>query len=148
MTGDAITENLGDRIARLRRSKGWNQRELGEKLGLSAAQVSKLERGSYVPRAQTIVQLSTILDVSTDFLLSGHSFGEPQKDYRFRERLELLESLPEPQRNHLVSFLDALISAHQLLRRCQDLGEQRRAKEAAERASRRVFPRLASSTSS
>ncbi len=144
MTGDTINEGLGDRIARLRRSKGWNQRELGDKLGFTAAQVSKLERGSYVPRAQTLLKISTLLEVSADFLLSGQSFGESQRDYRFRERLELLEALPEPQRNHLVSFLDALIAAHQLLRRCQDFSEQRRAQEAAERASRRTFPRLAS----
>jgi hypothetical protein len=41
----------------------------------------------------------------------------PQKDIRLRERIEALESLPEPQRNHLVEFLDALLSAHSALRR-------------------------------
>ena len=41
----------------------------------------------------------------------------PQRDDRLRERIEALETLPEPQRNHLVEFLDALLSAHRALRR-------------------------------
>jgi hypothetical protein len=40
-----------------------------------------------------------------------------QRDDRLRERIEALETLPEPQRNHLVEFLDALLSAHLALRR-------------------------------
>lgn len=41
----------------------------------------------------------------------------PQRDERLRERIEALETLPERQRNHLVEFLDALITAHTVLRR-------------------------------
>jgi hypothetical protein len=40
-----------------------------------------------------------------------------ERDDRLRERIEALEALPEPQRNHLVEFLDALISAHAALGR-------------------------------
>jgi transcriptional regulator with XRE-family HTH domain len=131
--------NLGSRISQLRRAKGWNQAELGRLLGLKAAQISKFERGTYMPRTDVLPQLSELLGVSSDYLLTGRSFGEPQRDYRLRERLEALEALPEPQRNHLVTFLDALISAHKLLRRYQEEGEQKRGKEGAPR--RRRTPR-------
>jgi transcriptional regulator with XRE-family HTH domain len=126
-TTDDDTEGLGDRIARLRRAKGWNQKDLGGRLGMRAAQVSKCERGSHSPRADLLRRLSEVLGVSSDYLLTGRSFGEPQRDFRLRERLEALEQLPEPQRNHLVEFLDALLSAHQLLRQYEQQREQKKA---------------------
>jgi hypothetical protein len=46
----------------------------------------------------------------------------PKRDIRLRKRIEALEALPEPQRNHLVEFLDALISAHTALRRYERQG--------------------------
>jgi transcriptional regulator with XRE-family HTH domain len=120
ITDDKSTEFLGDRIARLRRSKGWNQGELGKRLGLRAAQVSRCERGVQLPSVDLLPRLSHVLGVSIDYLMTGHSFGEAQRDYRIRERLDDLESLPEPQRNHLVEFLDALISAQQMLRKFRE----------------------------
>ena len=47
--GDAI-ESVGDRIARLRRTKGWNQEELGKRIGATGGQISKYERGE-IPRS-------------------------------------------------------------------------------------------------
>ena len=110
-------ESLGRRLARLRRAKGWNQREMGERLGLRAAEISRLEVGRRQPRADLVPRLSEVFGVSSDYLLTGRSFGEPQRDARLRERIEALETLPEPQRNHLVEFLDALLSAHTILGR-------------------------------
>lgn len=114
---DPAGERLGDRIARLRRAKGWNQRELAERVGTRGAQISKYERGTYVPRADILSRLGDSLGVSTDYLLTGRMPGAPRRDLRLRERLEALEALPERQRDNLVGFLDSLLAAHQLLRR-------------------------------
>src|SRR6187401_1924229 len=97
---DSVAEGLGDRLSRLRRAKGWNQRELGRRMGLRGSQISKLERGSITPRVDILPRLSEVLGVSADYLLTGRSFGEMQRDYRIRDRVEALETLPEPQRNH------------------------------------------------
>jgi transcriptional regulator with XRE-family HTH domain len=132
-TDRSTADSLGDRIARLRRAKGWNQRELGRRTGMKATQISKYERGIYVPRADALPRLSAALGVSSDYLLTGRSFREPQHDLRLRERLEALEALPETQRDNLVGFLDALITAHQLLRRYQEQAEQRREQERGKR---------------
>ena len=36
----------GERIAALRKIKGWSQSELGEKIGLTQASISEIERGT------------------------------------------------------------------------------------------------------
>ncbi len=121
---DPAGERLGDRIARLRRSKGWNQRELAERIGTRSTQISKYECGTYVPRADILSKLGDSLGVSTDYLLSGRRPGEPLRDFRLRERLEALEGLPERQRDNLVGFLDSLLAAHQLIRRALEKSKQ------------------------
>lgn len=120
--GDSA-ESLGDRIARLRRAKGWNQKELADRIGAKPSQISKYERGTYLPRPELLTRLGEALGVSLDYLMTGRS-GEPRRDFRLRERVEALETLPENQRSNLVNFLDALLAAHQLLRRYQELLRQ------------------------
>ncbi len=50
------TKQIGAIIRRARRNAGMNQTELGEKVGLRQATISKLERG------EPATQLSTMLD--------------------------------------------------------------------------------------
>ena len=123
MTDDNIAEGLGGRLSRLRRAKGWSQRELADRLSLRGSQVSKLERGSFTPRVDLLTRLSETFGVSADYLLTGRSFGEPLRDFRIRDRVEALEGLPEPQRVHLIEFLDALVSAHTLLKKYEEATE-------------------------
>lgn len=128
-TDDNVAEGLGGRLSQLRRAKGWSQRELGDRLSLRGSQISKLERGSFTPRVDLLPRLSETLGVSADYLLTGRSFGEPQRDFRIRDRVEALEALPEPQRVHLIEFLDALVSAHELLKKYEEEGEPRQRKK-------------------
>ena len=121
--GDSA-ESLGSRIARLRQAKGWNQKELADRVGARPTQISKYERGIYLPRPDLLPRLGEELGVSLDYLMTGRSGGEPRRDFRLRERVEALETLPETQRSNLVAFLDALLAAHQLLRRYQELLQQ------------------------
>ncbi|HWM90426.1 MAG TPA: helix-turn-helix domain-containing protein [Thermoanaerobaculia bacterium] len=122
----SVGESLGNRIARLRRARGLNQRQLGDRIGTQGPQISKYERGVYLPRPDLLSRLGEALGVSLDYLLTGRSSSEPRRDFRLRERLDALEALPETQRDNLVAFLDSLIAAHQVLRRYQELLRQER----------------------
>ena len=62
---------LGARIAALRRDAGWSQAELGKRLQVSASAVGMYEQGRREPSADTIVALSEIFQVTTDYLLKG-----------------------------------------------------------------------------
>lgn len=107
-----VVRQVGERIARLRRSRGWKQRDLASKVGCSLQQVSKLERGCWMPRVSVLVRVAETFNVTADYLLTGRGPRTPGVDMRLRERLPALEGLPEPQRDSLIVFLDALIMAH------------------------------------
>ena len=107
-----VVKEVGERIARLRRTKGWKQKELAARIGCTVQQISKLERGHWMPRVSVLVRVGQTFNVTADYLLTGRLPRHPGVDLRLRERLPALESLPEPQRDSLVDFLDARILAH------------------------------------
>ena len=59
----------GEKIAALRREKGFSQEALGEKLGLSRQAVSKWESDQAVPTMDNLVELSRLFGVPVDTLL-------------------------------------------------------------------------------
>lgn len=124
---EAPAEGLGDRIARLRRTKGWKQQELAERIGARSSQVSNYERGTYEPKPGMLGPLAEALGTTVDFLLTGR---EPrvQRDQRLRNLVPLLETLPEELRDALVSALEAVVRTHNLIE-----SHQRAAKRAGGR---------------
>ena len=62
---------LGARIAALRRSRGMSQSQLAQELGVSPSAVGMYEQGRREPSAATVVALSNLFQVSTDYLLTG-----------------------------------------------------------------------------
>jgi transcriptional regulator with XRE-family HTH domain len=113
---EASAEPLGNRLARLRRAKGWSQSELAARIGVRSNQISKFERGTYQPRLETLSKLAEVFETTTDFLLSGREPNEVY-DARLRARLPLLESLPRELRDVVVEFLDTLLNTHETLSR-------------------------------
>lgn len=64
-------ENLGKRITEYRKKLNLTQKDLGEKLNVSAQAVSKWENGQAEPDASTIKKLCEIFKISTDELLGN-----------------------------------------------------------------------------
>lgn len=60
---------LADKIILLRKKCGWSQEQLAEQLGISRQSVSKWESGMSIPDLDKIIKLSTLFEVSTDYLL-------------------------------------------------------------------------------
>lgn len=64
-------EKIGALIASLRKQLGLTQSELGAKVGVGDRAVSKWERGITCPDISIINELSSILGITSDELLSG-----------------------------------------------------------------------------
>lgn len=62
-------KELGERIKNLRISKGLSQEALGSELRLSKQTISNYENGDRDPGLDTIIKLSDIFNVDTDYLL-------------------------------------------------------------------------------
>ena len=80
---------IGKFIAECRKSKKLTQSELSNKLGVSDRAVSKWERGINMPDASIMLELSKILGITVNELLTGEVIND--KDYMVKAEEKLLE---------------------------------------------------------
>lgn len=62
---------FGKRLAELRRSGGYTQESLAEKIGVTAHSLALIEQGQRWPRLATIHKIAKAIDVPTDELFKG-----------------------------------------------------------------------------
>ncbi len=76
-----MTLELGNRLAAMRKEKGYSQEELAEKLGVSRQAVSKWERGEASPDTDNLIALANLYGVTLDELVHGKvCTGNKQKE--------------------------------------------------------------------
>ena len=63
--------NKADRIQYLRKTKGFSQEELADKVGVSRQAVSKWESEQSTPDIEKIIIMSELFEVTTDYILKG-----------------------------------------------------------------------------
>lgn len=75
MNGADLT-GIGKRIQIRRKQQGYTQEQLAEMMNVSIQMVSNLERGNKAIRIDNLINLSQILDISTDYILTGKETAE------------------------------------------------------------------------
>lgn len=68
---EADLVEMGKRIQHLRKHHGYTQEQLAEMMQVSVQMISNLERGIKAIRIDNLIHLSSILQVSTDYILTG-----------------------------------------------------------------------------
>lgn len=87
--------SIGTRLRQLRESKGWNQDELGERMGnVSKRMVSQWENDQGTPTTERLLLLREHIDFSFDWLLSDQSVYTT-RDPKLVAVLHALEDRPE-----------------------------------------------------
>lgn len=61
--------DFGENLKKLRKSRNLTQKELGAKIGLSKAVVSKYENGMGYPAFDVLIRIAQYFGVTTDYLL-------------------------------------------------------------------------------
>ena len=122
----AETETFGQRLARLRKARGYTQTELGEQLGRDAAgghllgEPGPVAAGALLPRVWRRSSASPRGAAGT-----APAPGPPAPRHtRLWRKLREAEQLPEADRKAVLRFIDALLArqrlrgAARLIRRC------------------------------
>lgn len=83
------SKEIAFRIMQLRLDRGYSRECLAELAGISAKFLFEIERNQKGFSATTLVNLATALDVSTDYIMTGH--GSTKFDEGIAEALERFE---------------------------------------------------------
>ena len=87
-------KSIGQFIAALRKSRGYTQAQLAEKLNVSDKAISRWERDESAPDLALIPVIAEIFEVTSDEILRGEKLGaeEPRSSERPKKQMERLLS--------------------------------------------------------
>ena len=98
---------IGRFIAEERKRKGYTQKILSEKLGISDKTISKWERGNGFPEVSLLIPLCSELDITVNELLSGERVSEEQ--YRKKAEENMVNLVKEAQENKKKIVLSVMV---------------------------------------
>jgi transcriptional regulator with XRE-family HTH domain len=108
-------ETLGQRVARIRKERGFTQIAIAEATWLTQVLVSDYERGRIRLSAEMAVRFAEALGISTDELLRRRKKGAPapaqQPSLKLMRRMERIESLPLYRQRSLLTTIDQFLAA-------------------------------------
>ena len=101
---NTLIKGLSEKLQELRAKYGYSQKQVAEKIDVSASIVSGYETGERTPSAEVLVQLANVYKCSTDYLL-GRDSNEPQvvldatglTDSQIRAVQNLIDSIRDNQ---------------------------------------------------
>ena len=82
---------IGEHIMIIRKQKGLSQGQLGKKIGTSGDIIGRYERGVISPSIDVIIKISSILEVSIDFLVGKTNLKLDDKTIRISSIIDLSE---------------------------------------------------------
>jgi len=108
--------NLGEQIKRVRTAKGLSQKEVLNISGLDKAQLSRIENGKTDPSFTTLQRIANALGLSiAELFATTDQINEVNAhDKTVMEKVALIESLAEDEKNTLYSMLDAFVGKRKL----------------------------------
>lgn len=114
---------LGEKIQKLRKDNGWSQTELGKRVDVHVAHLSRLENGKSLPSVDLLSNLARAFGVSMDYLMDEHADElEPVsvQDKSLAERMQLLDALDDDDRQTVIHVIDSMLTKHRMRELLED----------------------------
>lgn len=96
---------LGERIRKARKQKGLTQEQLAEACNLSTAHIGHIERGTRALSLESLITISRVLNVGTDYLLLDIS---PSSEKRLSDVLDSVVFASDEKYERLYSIVRIL----------------------------------------
>lgn len=111
-------ESFGQRLARLRKLRGYTQRVLATESGVSQRMIAYYETHTATPPGDALATIARALDISMDELLglkaSATEAPASTASLRLWRQFREIESLPEADRKAVLRLVDALVEKQRL----------------------------------
>jgi transcriptional regulator with XRE-family HTH domain len=108
-----VIETFGQRLAKIRKAKGYTQTELSKKIGLTQGLVSDYELDKLRPYHEMIIRFAIALDVSSDEILGLKEYktnGNGRKPAsKLLRRMNKIEQLPDFKQKVLLNTIDTFL---------------------------------------
>jgi len=110
---DLGEETFGQRLARIRKERGFTQTELADRVGIIQVLISDYERDRIRMHAEMIVRFAKILGICSDELLGlkqgKNGSSTPKVSRRVLRRVEQIDKLAANDQRALLRTIDAFL---------------------------------------
>jgi transcriptional regulator with XRE-family HTH domain len=109
---DYGNEHVGQRLARLRKERGFTQVDLAQKIGIIQSLVSDYETDRLRLTAEMAVRFALALGVSVDDVLNpkvGNRKSAKKPSLKVVRRMEEIEKLPPRRQAFVLTAIDSLL---------------------------------------
>ena len=107
-------ETIGQRIARLRKERGYTQVELVEKTGIPQTLITDYERDRLRLHPEMVIRFAQAFEVSSDEILGingAKKNSDIKSSLRLLRRVKRIEDLPQSQQKTLLKTIDIFLKA-------------------------------------
>ena len=110
---NATMEQIGERIARLRKERGFTQTEMAKQIEVSQSLVASYEVGTVRLSVDIAAKIAKALKVTTDELvgLKNDKQQEALPNRRILRRLIRFDTLPKRKQDALLQTIDAVLQS-------------------------------------
>ena len=105
--------NFAEKLKKVRKNKKISQLELSEKIGITHNHYSRLETGKSQPSIVVLKNISLVLGVPADYLLSDEDGDIPEIRINNRsllEKVQLIETLDDEDQKLITRMIDTLLT--------------------------------------
>jgi transcriptional regulator with XRE-family HTH domain len=104
---------IGKKLQSIRKRRGLTQKELGEKIGLTREAIASYEVGRSNLMFTTLLDITAALRINVNEILGlERKSVEINITRRWAKRMDIIESLPESVKKHILRTLDDVIKAN------------------------------------
>ena len=100
---------MGDKIQKLRKEKGWSRKHLAQMIGTSGPIIGRHERGEMTPSVEVAKKLAESFKVTLDYLVDDTDSVDDIKDKAMLQRLTDIEKLDQEDKKTIVHVIDSLL---------------------------------------
>lgn len=110
--------SFGQRLRRIRESRGFSQDQLGRRAGISQRMIAYYENHAKKAPAHQLLKMAAVLRVSLEELLGYKPLAETngKRSSRLWNKLRMVESLPPKDRKQVLQLIDTLVESERLRR--------------------------------
>lgn len=114
LSPDLITMDFPERMAALRKAKGFTQQALADKVSVHLTQIQRYESGAVQPTLDVIRRLAIALSVSADVLIFDKDERGPDDDLKLQ--FEAISRMSKDEKKIIKALLDGMILKHEAQR--------------------------------
>lgn len=105
--------NISANIKRIRNIKNISQKQLALEIGMAQAQYSIIESGKTIPTIPTLQKIAEVLQVDIIELIKDPN-DEKEINLSILEKIKLIDTLDDEEKNHIFGIIDIAISKKKL----------------------------------